>query len=158
MEGEIVVFKTDVCLRAFWHSKRKKKNSQSKGFKENQSLLSLFCMLSSSWRLAMARSIMPACNLLFLCSPPTHAHTSPPHAHFRGSPYLSTPSSGPGHCLRAPALGVGRDSKSIETFLDHVAQKGNGLLMRNDGKKRGNLGASARAKGRLIFHLFWGLQ
>lgn len=37
MEGEIVVFKADVCLRAFWHCRRKKKYSQSKGFKESQS-------------------------------------------------------------------------------------------------------------------------
>lgn len=124
MEGEIVVFKTDVCLRAFWHSKRKKKNSQSKGFKENQSLLSLFCMLSSSWRLAMARSIMPACNLLFLCSPPTHAHTSPPHAHFRGSPYLSTPLLAPGTACVPQLLGWEETQRASRLFWIMWHRKG----------------------------------
>lgn len=78
MEGEIVVFKTDVCLRAFWHSKRKKKIAKAKASKK----ISLCCLYSAcylavgvwQWRGEWWLHIISSFSVPLL---PTHtAHTS----------------------------------------------------------------------------------
>lgn len=131
MEGEIVVFKADVCLRAFWHCRRKKKYSQSKGFKESQSLLSLFCTLYSSWCFAVAWSTMTTYNFFFLCTSAKHT----PHTWQLFRSPLPKSQDRPW----VPQLLVnvdGKRHKEQSRFLDHMPYKRSGLLVGKDGKER----------------------
>lgn len=139
MEGEIVVFKADVCLRAFWHCRRKKKYSQSKGFKESQSLLSLFCTLYSSWCFAVAWSTMTTYNFFFLCTSAKHT----PHTWQLFRSPLPKSQDRPW----VPQLLVyvdGKRHKEQSRFLDHMPYKRSGLLVGKDGKERGKLEPSSQ--------------
>lgn len=116
-----------------------KKYSQSKGFKESQSLLSLFCMLQSSWCFAMAWSTMTTHNLFFLG---TSAKHTPHSRHLIRSPL---PKSQDRPWVPQLLVNVdGKRHKEQPRLLDHMPHKRNGLLMGKDDKERGSLEPSSQ--------------
>lgn len=120
--------------------KEKKKYSQSKGFKERQSLLSLFCVLYSSWCFIMAWSPVTTYNLLFLCASITHTRLNSSLGPLSSMPPILSQDS-----PRVPLLLVNVDCKwegtqrAVKAFLDHVPYKRTSLLMGKDGKERQSL-------------------